>query len=84
MANEILSNRYKQLKVLEEASIVARPNYSNFVRLIIIEWTGTRVNIMEKEVTIVTNKGAKQVITSSRKLSFPLTRKSKAKYYNPD
>jgi len=37
MANEILSNRYKQLKVLEEASIVARPNYSNFVRLIIIE-----------------------------------------------
>jgi hypothetical protein len=40
---------------------------------------------MEKEVTIVTNKGAKQVITSSRKLSFlPLTRKSKAKYYNPD
>jgi hypothetical protein len=24
MANEILSNRYKQLKVLEEASIVAR------------------------------------------------------------
>jgi len=61
MANEILSNRYKQLKVLEEASIVARPNYSNFVRLIIIEWTGTIVS-MEKEVTIVTNKGAKQVI----------------------